>query len=892
MDFGDPYFNRVAMLESGGRLDARNPRSSATGPFQFISSTAKAYGLNDPTDPNQALRAMQAFTDDNRNALRQKLGREPTPGELYLAHQQGAGGATALLSNPQARAVDIVGPDAITLNGGRPDMTAGEFANKWVSKFENNGQDFQMANNLMEVELPDGTILEGVPAGISRAELLDRLKRNGMDTSGLETPQAATIPEAVQAEAPKLKDATQADEMAQQKKPFRPGIPKDDYSTPGNAALSALRRLGSAARTGIQGATFGLGDEIQAGVSTLPAWALLNLAGQDISIPETYNKALDFSRDELEQMRSDFPIQSLATEIGGGVLTGGAVRSAAEKAAPGAMSALSRYAASNPVKSGAATAAGAGGIYGFNEGEDGFGERAENAAISGAFAVPFGAGGGYLAGKIGSRGASLADDVADDLNDIVPTGFVKDAGQKSKTSALARLTTDQQARSAALEQAGIPRSQQTAAMITRDPKQWQFEQNTRGVSGVGDELRNRYVQANQAIRESLNKIGVKLGGKATTPYEAGESVTEAVIKKSREMQDDVGKLYGKIRESVGDNVGLQPGKILGALDEASDNAYADNVVNSMLRKMKRYGVVDKDGAPVQGASLSVKNAEELRKFANSLRGDKQTDGIVKNIIDALDDDVIETAGDDAFKAARDAARARFAEFETKILKGIDEGRLVSDDILNKTVFGGKVKDLQKLRESLTSGTEEQAARGAQAWGDLKLQTLQKVIDDSTSAGGKLQGSAFTRQLDKIGKERLETVFDPEELLQIRTIQKALEYTTVEVPESVVNYSGTGAANVNNALAGILQRSKLGEFMEKGSEAAGQIPVLGTVASPVFRAVQGGGRLLQDAARRKSVQNSLNPESALRRLADPSLVGASGLSGGVMGNFQNLPDNRQ
>ena len=437
-------------------------------------------------------------------------------------------------------------------------------------------------------------------------------------------------------------------------------------------------------------------------------------------------------------------------------------------------------------------------------------------------------------------------------------------------------------RRGALAAVGIAPEQQTAGMITRDPKVWQFEQNTKGIQGVGDEIRNRYIQANETIKNALNQVGVKTGGKATTPYEAGESVTNAVTKKSKEMQAEVGRMYGQIRDEIGGDPGLVPNKLVETIAEASDNAYADNIVNSMARKMTRYGLIDKKtGAVADGAQLTVSQAEELRKFANTLRGDKQTDHIVGNIIDALDDDVIDTAGTDAFKTARDAARARFKEFETKILGGITDGKLVSDDVLSRTSFGGKVKDLQALKETLTTGTDEQIARGAEAWSDLKLQTLQKVIDDSSSAGGKLSGAAFDKQLRKIGKERMETLFDPEELLQLRTIQKALEYTTIEVPESVVNYSNTGAANANNALAGILKRSRLGEFLEKGSEKVSSVPVFGPLASPVLKFTQGGGQLMQDAARSKSIRNVLKPDSALRRLADPATVGRAGVSGGVM-----------
>lgn len=46
----------LAWVESKGRVDAKNPRSTATGLFQFIKATANEYGI-DPRDPQQSLDA-------------------------------------------------------------------------------------------------------------------------------------------------------------------------------------------------------------------------------------------------------------------------------------------------------------------------------------------------------------------------------------------------------------------------------------------------------------------------------------------------------------------------------------------------------------------------------------------------------------------------------------------------------------------------------------------------------------------------------------------------------------------------------------------------------------------------------------------------------------------
>jgi hypothetical protein len=128
------YLERTAQIESGGDPNAQNPNSSAKGLYQFIDSTAAQYGV-DPMDPVSSTHGAARLASDNASILRTELGREPTAGELYLAHQQGAGGAAALLSNPNAPAAAVVGADAVRLNGGDANMTAGQFAQRWLDKF-------------------------------------------------------------------------------------------------------------------------------------------------------------------------------------------------------------------------------------------------------------------------------------------------------------------------------------------------------------------------------------------------------------------------------------------------------------------------------------------------------------------------------------------------------------------------------------------------------------------------------------------------------------------------------------------------------------------------------------------------------------------------------------
>lgn len=124
----------VMELESKGNPNAKNPKSSASGLFQFIDSTAKVYGLTDKFNAHKSADAGARLMKDNMKGLEKSLGRAPTVGELYLAHQQGLAGAKKLISDPNAKASSVVGSKAVSLNGGTADMTAGEFANLWMDK--------------------------------------------------------------------------------------------------------------------------------------------------------------------------------------------------------------------------------------------------------------------------------------------------------------------------------------------------------------------------------------------------------------------------------------------------------------------------------------------------------------------------------------------------------------------------------------------------------------------------------------------------------------------------------------------------------------------------------------------------------------------------------------
>jgi hypothetical protein len=110
----------IVNIESRFNPKAKNPHSSARGLFQFINATGRRYGLkNDGSDSVQSqISAGIRFTRDNINGFKKRVGRNPTPGEVYLAHFAGLGKAVAIGRAPDnAKISSIMSSKAIAANG-------------------------------------------------------------------------------------------------------------------------------------------------------------------------------------------------------------------------------------------------------------------------------------------------------------------------------------------------------------------------------------------------------------------------------------------------------------------------------------------------------------------------------------------------------------------------------------------------------------------------------------------------------------------------------------------------------------------------------------------------------------------------------------------------------
>jgi hypothetical protein len=107
----------IAQIESGMNPNAKAGTSSAGGLFQFVDGTAAQYHLRNKFDPEANADAGARLTADNIAGLKKDLGRDPTPGEVYLAHFSGFGVADKLAkASPDTPTSAIFSPQAIAAN--------------------------------------------------------------------------------------------------------------------------------------------------------------------------------------------------------------------------------------------------------------------------------------------------------------------------------------------------------------------------------------------------------------------------------------------------------------------------------------------------------------------------------------------------------------------------------------------------------------------------------------------------------------------------------------------------------------------------------------------------------------------------------------------------------
>ncbi len=184
------FLDRLMMAESSGRADAKNPRSTATGPFQFIEGTfievvrrhfheETARFTDDElldmrTDRAFSRRAAEAYTRDNARMLA-AAGQETTFTNLRLAFLLGPDGAARVLrASTNEKLGNVLPTSVLTANPFMKPMVAGDLIRRAARDLSTGAGGAELGNSVVVPGKVSARAVAGRSFEIARPRIIVR----------------------------------------------------------------------------------------------------------------------------------------------------------------------------------------------------------------------------------------------------------------------------------------------------------------------------------------------------------------------------------------------------------------------------------------------------------------------------------------------------------------------------------------------------------------------------------------------------------------------------------------------------------------------------------------------------------------------------------------------
>lgn len=366
----------------------------------------------------------------------------------------------------------------------------------------------------------------------------------------------------------------------------------------------------------------------------------------------------------------------------------------------------------------------------------------------------------------------------------------------------------------------------TRGMLTRDPVQLRNEGNISATT-TGKPIRDIHVAANKALLDNLEVLKGRTRGSANSPEQVGTSVQDAARGKAAASKANYNNLYKQARATEPD-AAVNSAPLQNMLERNPEMQHL-GFLNGWLKK-----------AGIDGPTKQVKLSElqDLREKAGGIARAGGTDGYYAGqVVGAIDEAMKQVpSAAKAWKQAQQAFKAHKMEFEEQggVNKLVDDksrtDRAVAlEDTWRKTVIGGSIEDLRKVKRSLlTGGDTTTRAAGKIAWRDMRAQTIQHITEEATKSVARFEDglpnitpASMERALKSVGKDKLEEIFGPGTVKEINKIMEATRIVKTEPP--AIHKGASTAANVMALL-----ESKLDKIPVIGSTVAGTVKAVNTL----------------------------------------------------------------
>ena len=401
------------------------------------------------------------------------------------------------------------------------------------------------------------------------------------------------------------------------------------------------------------------------------------------------------------------------------------------------------------------------------------------------------------------------------INDTVKEGLVSDVAKMLQ----AGKTVDPKAiaRKATLDSLRLTGTQ---AQVSGNPVEWQAEREMAKIQGVGDALRQKFVDDSEHLAQRLDQTArATLGTSGQDSHAAMQGVFDVLRANDAKRQDAVRSLYDQARNAIGNDLQLDARRMVANLSQDLEHHGLGSFLKSDVKGM--LGRFASGSEP-----LTLAKKEELVKIINA-RLASTTDGsqryalgMVRQHLEAETEQALNSVpvlllqqGDlpavQAWQSARQEAAKRFGVIDRTpaIQSALDD--MAPDKAFEKLVLRADVRDLKALRNELS--------QNPQAIHDLRRQMVEHISRKAVNPNtGQFSPVAMRKALEAVGDRRLGVLFTPKQVARLKQIDAAANVLMSEPRGAAVNHANTGATLTNHLLrvVGLL----------------GKVPVLGNTLS--------------------------------------------------------------
>lgn len=337
----------------------------------------------------------------------------------------------------------------------------------------------------------------------------------------------------------------------------------------------------------------------------------------------------------------------------------------------------------------------------------------------------------------------------------------------------------------ALSEAGV--NNPTRAQLTGDASDFQAQQE---LFKTGGPVRATIEDQDKQLRNTLDQA-VTQSGKPSSQF-SYNPVTNFVSERSLELDSAINNAYKSARESTNNSKVISPNNLVEKLRGIAGAETASGGVYSAVKGfLKQKGLLTGKKLKVNGL-IDADTAEELRIDINSLYNSVSPLGKsqLRELKEALDNDVLEFAGEDAFKEARrmkanfekDLTRTKVNKFDQRnkeFLRDILENKYNPDTFFNDAILtkSTRASDINQVKQYLDNADTPDAV---EAWNSIRADAAEYIRDNSfneVSGVMSLSRAKLQKSLNKLGKDKMQVLFDNDErkffdlMLQVSKIRE-------------------------------------------------------------------------------------------------------------------------